>query len=311
MNKQLAYQYQNGNYTTSIYTDGTKIRENELDHLDASFPDSMDLKITNWCDMGDICKYCHEASHLKGRHADLTKTIDILSTLPGGQEIAIGGGHPFAHPEFEYFLTRLKDINLIANVTVNELHLTPELVKTIKEYLDQGLIKGLGISYRAVNQNHDGLIELCNYNPNVVIHLIAGIDTVDDVTTLSELISTKKFLLLGYKDFRKGIVYRRNFNESVERNIKTWYNQLPVFVARITNQGGVVSFDNLAIEQLNVKRIFLGDSWNEFYQGTDGTHTMYIDGVEEKFALSSTCRIKYNYMNTIEDMFKKIKVTEN
>ena len=40
--------YQNGNYTVSIdLNTGTKIRENDLDFFDASFPESMDIKITH------------------------------------------------------------------------------------------------------------------------------------------------------------------------------------------------------------------------------------------------------------------------
>ena len=47
----------NGNYT--MYLDletGTKIRKNDLDFFDPEKPESMDIKITNKCDMG--CQFC-------------------------------------------------------------------------------------------------------------------------------------------------------------------------------------------------------------------------------------------------------------
>ena len=50
----------------------------------------------------------------------------------------------------------------------------------------------------------------------------------------------------------------------------------------------VVSFDNLALEQLNVKNILNKDKWNKLYMGDDGSYTMYIDAVTEEYAMSST-----------------------
>ena len=49
----------------------------------------------------------------------------------------------------------------------------------------------------------------------------------------------------------------------------------------------LVSFDNLAIEQLNIKRFFTEEGWNMFYQGDDFSLSMYIDAVEQKFAPTS------------------------
>ena len=65
--------YQNGNYTVSIDLEtGTKIRENDLDFFDAAFPESMDIKITNRCNMN--CPMCHEDSKCDGL---LTLTIRL------------------------------------------------------------------------------------------------------------------------------------------------------------------------------------------------------------------------------------------
>ena len=46
---RLLGEYQNGNYTVKIYNDGTKIRETNDDVFVASFPECIDLKITNNC----------------------------------------------------------------------------------------------------------------------------------------------------------------------------------------------------------------------------------------------------------------------
>ena len=58
--------YQNGNYTVTIMDDGTKIRSNDLNFFAPTHPESMDIKITNCCDMG--CPMCHEDSKPDGKH---------------------------------------------------------------------------------------------------------------------------------------------------------------------------------------------------------------------------------------------------
>ena len=53
---KLLGRYKNGNYTVSIYSDGTKIRENNLDTFEPDTIESMDIKITDRCDKG--CEFC-------------------------------------------------------------------------------------------------------------------------------------------------------------------------------------------------------------------------------------------------------------
>ena len=62
--------YQNGNYNVHLNLDnGTKIRENDLDFFAPAYPESMDIKITNMCNMG--CSFCHENSTPDGLHGDI------------------------------------------------------------------------------------------------------------------------------------------------------------------------------------------------------------------------------------------------
>ena len=290
----------------TILKDGTKIRETQDNEFRADFPESMDLKITNWCDMAPICLWCHEASHTKGKHADLYPTVEALKALPAGVEIAIGGGNPLAHPHLKKFLKDLREIGLIPNLTVNELHLNEEFVPMLDSFIKEELIFGLGISYRKAAKNHEALSKIFDY-PNTVLHLIAGVDDIDDIRALLPTMKTKKFLLLGYKDFRNGIVYRRDSGNEVGKNIAKWYNQLPLFINEVVNSGGIVSFDNLGIEQLNPKRLMNQQEWDSFYQGEDGSHTFFIDAVKQEFSKSSTSKERFAYEGNVIDMFRKIR----
>jgi len=61
-----------------------------------------------------------------------------------------------------------------------------------------------------------------------------------------------------------------------------WNKYLPKYFGKCT-----LSFDNLAIEQLNVKRLFTVEGWERFYMGDDFCFTMYIDAVKQEFAPTS------------------------
>lgn len=54
--EKLLGEYRNGNYNVRIYSDGTKVRYNNLDTLEPDTVESFDLKITNQCDR--MCRFC-------------------------------------------------------------------------------------------------------------------------------------------------------------------------------------------------------------------------------------------------------------
>lgn len=111
-----------------------------------------------------------------------------------------------------------------------------------------------------------------------------------------------KVLILGYKKFRRGINnYEINSNK-IENLKSDMYDNL----AEIIQHFKVVSFDNLAIKQLEVERLMSTDEWNEFYMGDDGKFTMYVDLVKKQFARSSISEKRYSITNNIKDMFNII-----
>lgn len=288
---RLLGEYQNGNYTVKIYNDGTKIRETNDDVFVASFPECIDLKITNNCDMG--CPYCHEDSKLDGKHGDILNT-KIIDTIRPFTELAIGGGNPLSHPDLILFLKTLKSKNIIANMTVNQNHFVSHQ-DLIRDLVENDLIKGLGVSLVEVN---DEFINTITQYPNAVIHIINGITTLNDFRRLYN--HNLKILILGYKEIRRGKEY---YSPKVEVTKNDIYKN----INEIINGFKVVSFDNLAIKQLDLKRIFTQKDWDEFYMGDDGQYTMYIDLVEEEYALSSTSTQRFKLMDSVVDMFKVVK----
>lgn len=294
--RELIGSYVNGNYTTKIYDDGTRIRETEEDEFIPSFAENCDIKITDSCNMG--CSFCHEGSTPDGKHGDILNP-KFLSTFHPYQELSCGGGNVFEHPDLILFLESLKKQKVIANITVHQVHFMQNL-ELIRKMSEEKLIYGIGVSVSAPTEE---LLSALSEFPNAVCHVINGIWN----ERVAEMMSNKnlKVLILGYKELRRGNEYIVAHNEIVASNKKWLYNNLEKLLKRFK----LISFDNLAIEQLNVKRLLSNEKWEEFYQGDDGTSTFYIDAINQKFARSSTATFDKRYPIdnlSMDEMFKII-----
>jgi len=281
--------YKNGNYTVTIKPDGTKTREtNNPDDTVflADFPETLDVKITDYCDMK--CPYCHEKSTKDGEDCDPDFLIDTLSTLPRGIELAIGGGDPMAHNNLTWILEQLQQKGFICNMTLNAKH-AYKYSQQLVNLLDYKMITGLGISL------NDGENIFSHYS-NSVAHVIVGIHDLYDIKKAME--DYGKVLILGYKNYGRGETYK-GMNKAFAKALKQGLRGLMHM--------GIVSFDNLAIEQLGVRGILGEEKWSQFYMGDEGKHSMYFDAVKQEFARSSTSeRVPCGDM-TITEFFKEMQ----
>lgn len=279
----LLHSYINGNTKVSIYDDGTKVREFEGVAKPVHF-ESADVKITDYCDGN--CLYCHEKSSPQGAHADLERLLEELSGLPAGIELAVGGGSVLSHPQLIPFLTEVKSKGWIANTTINERHVYAgkELLKSL--LLDK-FIYGLGISYSNHKYLNDIGYLLDNTN-NLVFHVIMGLNSVEVIEELSRFCDSRnkecKILILGYKDYGNGRDYYTNHKDDIDANRLHWYRHLASYFKR---PGLTLSFDNLAIQQLNLRRFFTDNAWERFYMGKEGSASCFIDAVKQQYAICS------------------------
>ena len=304
---EIIHQYQNGNTQVTLYEDGTKIREwPDGEESVVDLPESTDFKITNWCDMAPICKYCHEQSNKEGKHADLDFFADLWDTSLVGSEIALGGGSTLHHPDIKKFLKRVTTHGCIPNITINSLHIKKQ-AEQLRQYQDEKLVYGVGVSYRGI----PSLLQLpknINYK-NVVFHLILGLHDYDDCKAIADWCRENniapKILLLGYKQYGNGSSYFDN-NPWLAGKLTEWKTTI---LKKVLKLGGTFSFDNLAISQLALQESMPKKQWDLFYQGTDGTHTQYIDGVEKKAARTSTTPTKFDIVkgDNLKEIFKKVR----
>lgn len=322
--------YENGNHIVRIFDDGTKIKEtghfeevclpgkkggykkwvpSDEDHFTYDFPENADIKITDYCDAG--CAYCHENSTTKGVHGDLRRIEKTLDSLHAGTEMAVGGGNALAHPDLIWFLEKLKSRGVLANITINQKHLRP-YKDLICKLVAENLVHGIGISL-VNSSNKDDFDFIDTLGDNVVIHTIAGVLDEKDF----EVLNGRKILILGYKNLRRG----SSFLEKDFVNINHRMDMLRVvWLPQLRKECKVVSFDCLAIEQLDPKKTLniSQEAWDTLFQGADTDvkdkdgnitcATMYIDVPTMTVARMSTAaldkRYSFNGDENIGDLLK-------
>ena len=294
--KRLAT-YQNGNTTTTIYDDGTKTHFTMDDEFEFEFPESHDISISQCCDNG--CEWCYYGCSPTGKHGRLTGW-KFFETMHPYTEIAINLQSP-VNPDLIPFLTEMHDRKILVNVTVNQNHFMDDSMLSLICHLERhGLIKGIGVSL--TNPRQDGFIETVKEFPNAVIHVIAGVTPWEDIQYLMG--HGLKLLILGYKKTGRG----KKYYDSLYLPIITQIKYLEGGLDEILDGFKVVSFDNLAIEQLHIKDKLSDKEWDIFYGGDDGTVTFFIDLVKGVFARNSLSQITYPIGDkTIDEMFAIIK----
>ena len=266
----ILHAYKNGNADVEIHSDGTRIIECEGE-LDLEYPLNTDVRLSRKCAFGynkntdsAVCRFCHESATTDGTTASRENIFDffrMMHGLPKGTEIAVGVNQNDDAVELFLFMCFLRDY--VANVTVNQ-GMVHSMLKIIKEWKANKLIHGLGISYRKGMK--DIPVELLNMD-DTVVHVIAGIDSIEDIKELASK-GVNKLLVLGEKDF--------GFNlgkvKIVSDSHREWYRK----VHELFSLFKVVSFDNLAVEQLNIKRFV--KNWEETYQHEFSFYANIVDG---------------------------------
>lgn len=275
--------YRNGNAVVTLdLRDGTRIIEYpDNEPLTLQTPLNIDIRVSTQCPYGynvetqkSTCAFCHESALVDGVECHYASLLRVLinAKLPRGTEIALGVNE--VTDNLVQFVKNLYRLGLVVNITMNERY--------ILQYGDTGLkqmlpyVFGLGISYRSLQ----GCLSLPDWiaeYPHTVIHVINGIDDFDDVKELG--VKYHKLLVLGEKDF--------GFNRGKVNLDTLEHKQWKSNIMQLTKIFDIVSFDNLGLQQLEIRGKITDEEYKPFYQGE---HSMYINAVEQYFAPSSRTR---------------------
>ena len=302
--------YKNGNYYVGINLDtGTKFQylPESLEHegYKPEFAESVDMQITNKCSIG--CPFCYADAKANNEHPDLKKYEKLFDSFHKYTEIAING-NDFDHPDLDWFLKKMKEKEVIVNVTFHFLQFI-NAFESIKKYKTEGYIKGIGISfnsdisdivhkYTTVEPVDRLAIRFIRKNKDIVAHIIAGKFEENSLLANIKYLGINKLLVLGNKD--------KGRNKDVEYNITNTKMMLKVHKQFFD----VIAYDTLAIKQINLKDDMTEEEYDLHYLGDDGTSSFYIDLCTGTYNISSSSNkepyvIKDN--ESVDFMFKQIR----
>lgn len=265
------------------------------DYFAPAFSENIDLKITDRCDGG--CAFCYEGCTENGAYGELLNN-DWVDSLHPYTELAING-NDMTHPQLNEFLEKLKQKQVFCNMTVNQKHFEGKF-EQIKELVDKKLIYGVGVSLVTPT---DSLVEKMSQLPNIVLHTINGVVTAEQIDKLKN--KNIKLLILGYKEMQRGVKYKEEHLAEIEANQR----YLRENIVDIYKGFNCLSFDNLALQQLDVKRYMSEESWDNFFMGVDGGYTFYLDACKQEFSLNSVAPVDKRYSakgKTVDEMFQII-----
>ena len=180
--------------------------ENAAPLVKSRTPELVDLKITDYCEVG--CPYCYQNSSIQGKHCDLNDFYSILVTLVEMSvfEVAIGGGDPIKHPDLVFIMEELKKHGITPNLST----------ASFDWLLEENASKILSIAGR-VGFSIDSLSKFNQFNqnwnacrkpdkPNGVepsIHLVAGVMNKKELETFLHE-NEYDIVALGYKSVGRG-----------------------------------------------------------------------------------------------------------
>ena len=293
MDNEILSKYKNGNVSVTLMADGSKIRETVDDEFRPDFAENIDITISTRCSHG--CDYCYAGCTPNGKAASL-EDYKIFDTVPKGTEIAININSEFL-PGFEKFLEHMKNQGVFVNATIRQDDFE-ENYNRIIQYCKKKLLRGVGISLL----NPTPLfIRRALSIPNAVVHVINGIVTKEQLDRMADV--GLKLLILGYKNVGRGVGYQKK--QVVEiRNNYTWLKEnLDEYIPKFN----VVAFDNLSLEQLEVRNRLSEEEWERFYQGDEGTSTFFLNLADGYYARDSLSKVHYPIRGTVVDMFHVIQ----
>jgi radical SAM protein with 4Fe4S-binding SPASM domain len=152
-------------------------------------PELLDIAITNWCDRG--CFFCYRKSNEAGQHMRLDDYRIVISQAKDMHafQVALGGGNPNQHPDFEEILriTR-EDFGIVPNYTTNGRGLTDSVLEATKRYCGAVAVS----AYAPYTETSTAIERLTKHGITTNVHFILSSRSID--TAISWLCDPPRFL---------------------------------------------------------------------------------------------------------------------
>lgn len=255
---------------------GTKVRfsfTGDITPQHAYTPELVDIKITDYCDMG--CRFCYQSSTTKGKHSGLSDH-QLASCLGEMEvfEVALGGGEPTLHPKFLSMLESFRYYGIVPNFTTKKI-----------DWIRDDEFRGKVLEYAgAFAVSVDGWMDVDNLDAllkvfkidrdHVNIHIVMG--TIQRYNFAHILESCSKaglrVTLLGYKNV--------GFGKKQRKIDYDWW------LEEVQKHRAVVSVDTCLAAEYE-QQILAADINPYMFHTQDGRFSCYIDMVNKQIGPSS------------------------
>lgn len=283
---------------------GQKFRWSRTPYTKSRIPELVDLKITDHCGWG--CKFCYQGSTKDGGHAPIKRLIETLDSLAaaGVFEVAIGGGEPVDHPDFDMLIQASKKRNITFNFTTYGVEWAADRENPILRAMRDSYWRGgIGVSVHSLKDvdkadRLDNYLQAAGiYGRNVMAQTVIGATPMKATQAILDrcIESDRPLLLLGYKTTGRGQSFTQR--EAKREQVKSIIEQAKAHLNKPLPIGdyGYVEERNFT---LSVDTAFL-DMWGDVLDevgiphvlrtSPEGKFSMYIDGVTNMAAPSSYC----------------------
>jgi hypothetical protein len=288
---------------------GGKIRfsfTTEEPYTKATWPELVDIKITDYCQYG--CGYCYTNSGCKGKHADKDFLQGLAWALSGMgvMEVALGGGDPTSHPD----LNEIIDVFNSAAISVNITTRKDELKKLVPSFNNLSAVAvSVGYPYEVVD-SHDwqvrngGAVEGYKWrsHPKMYANLVMGTISraeFEELIHACGLVDVTP-VLLGFKHVGRGLTYKPLKGYS-------WWLTEAV-------RGGCHIDTALAREYANELKQ-AGADYRSYYT-QEGAFSMYVDAVSgavgpSSYELDKMVSVDWAHVRGVDAMRDKLTAMFN
>jgi radical SAM protein with 4Fe4S-binding SPASM domain len=177
-------------------------------------PSLADIQITSACTQG--CPHCYASANPAGTHMPYSDLLRILDSCAeaGVFQIALGGGDPLLHPQFEDILYAVRERGMVPNVTTSGAYFTEKNLAAMRECCGAVALslEGVGARYsqrRALGWDgfRAALATLEANSIPTVLQVTVGAGNINDVSRIVDFALSKKLygvIFLAYKPVGRG-----------------------------------------------------------------------------------------------------------
>ena len=188
----------------------------------SSLPELCDISITSFCTKG--CAYCYQESSEQGSHADLAHILEVIDVLAEHHvfEVAIGGGDPVEHPEFEEIILYCQMRGVVPNFSTRSL-------KWMTEPEAQEIVKNIGGFAFSVATGAQASAFVRVYKHREIkkgtFQYVLGSSPLEEFEAILRIAGEAKIpvTILGYKRVGRGVTFDPYpYNDWVKVLMKVW-----------------------------------------------------------------------------------------